>query len=68
MANTRRTAANGEVFANAIYTLDELDARLGLGKAALRRARRKGLIVKRIGRRAYIRGADLIDWFVRLEN
>jgi hypothetical protein len=62
---TRGERPPGEVLAAAIYTLDEINARLGLGKKAIRRARQQGLIVKRIGRRAYVRGSDLIEWFDR---
>jgi hypothetical protein len=63
MSETERRP--GEVVAEALYTLDEINARLGLGKKALRKAREQGLTVKRIGRRAYIRGADLIAWYDR---
>lgn len=59
---TRKT---GEISADSLYTLDELNDRLGLGKKALRTARREGLTVKRIGRRGYVLGRDVIDWFER---
>ena len=59
------TSPPGEITAAALYTLSEINRRLGLGKKALREARRQGLVVKRIGRRGYVRGADLIDWFDR---
>jgi hypothetical protein len=59
------TKKSGEIYADAIYTLDEINARLGLGKSALRTARREGLVVKRIGRRGYVLGSDVIDWFQR---
>ena len=61
MAATTRKP--GEIHAHSLYTLDELDSRLGLGKTALREARRQGLKVKLIGRRGYVRGQDLLDWF-----
>jgi len=59
------TQKPGVIDANSLYTLDEVHQRLGLGKTALRTARRQGLIVKRIGRRGYVRGADLLAWFDR---
>jgi len=59
------TKKAGEIQADCLYTLDEIKSRLGLGTAALRTARRQGLIVKRIGRRGYVRGCDLLDWFER---
>jgi dienelactone hydrolase len=57
------TKKPGEITADALYTLDELNDRLGLGKAALRKARREGLVVKRIGRRGYCTGRAILDWF-----
>jgi hypothetical protein len=57
------TRKSGEIAADSIYTLDEVNDRLGLGKSALRTARREGLIVKRIGRRGFVLGRDLIAWF-----
>jgi hypothetical protein len=59
------TRKSGEINADSLYTLDEIRDRLGLGKSALRTARREGLVIKRIGRRAYVHGGDLIDWFQR---
>jgi hypothetical protein len=53
----------GLITADSLYTLEELGARLRLGKAALRQARRKGLKIRRIGRRAYVLGRDVIEWF-----
>jgi hypothetical protein len=52
----------GEIRADAIYTLSALDQQLGLGKAALRKARREGLTVRRIGRKSYVIGSELIEW------
>lgn len=43
-----------------IVPLAELDARLGLGPSAIRTARRQGLKVRRIGRRKFVLGRDLI--------
>jgi hypothetical protein len=57
------TKSVGEISGDSLYTMDELQLRLGLGRAALRAARREGLIVKRIGRRAYCYGRDVITWF-----
>jgi hypothetical protein len=62
MANANKP---GEITRDAAYTLDELNARLGVGKGALRQARRQGLTVRRIGRRSYVLGKDVIDWLER---
>lgn len=59
------TKKAGEITGDSLYTLDEINARLGLGKSALRTARREGLTVKRIGRRGYVLGRDVIEWFER---
>lgn len=57
------TKKPGEIVRGALYTLDELNDRLGLGKAAIRRARREGLVLKRIGRRTYCTGDAVLDWY-----
>lgn len=59
------TQKPGEIRADSIYTLHELGERTGLGQAALRVARRNGLPIKRIGRRAYVLGKDLIEYVDR---
>ncbi len=59
------TTSVGEVKADSIYTLEEIQARLGLGLAALRTARRHGLKVRRIGRRGYVLGRDVMDYVER---
>jgi hypothetical protein len=43
-----------------IVPLPELAKRLGLGQSAVRAARRQGLKVRRIGRRKFILGRDLV--------
>jgi hypothetical protein len=58
-------APGGVISANAAYSLDQVKQRLGLGTAALRTARRKGLLVRRVGSRSFILGRDLLDY---LEN
>jgi hypothetical protein len=52
----------GYVQADALYTLQELSRRLQLGVSALRQARRRGLVIHRVGRRGYVLGRDLIAW------
>jgi len=47
---------------DCIYTLEDVRAILGLGAAALRSARRKGLIVRRVGRRSFVLGRDLLAY------
>jgi len=55
-------APGGVISADAAYSLEQLRDRLGLGTAALRTARRKGLIVRRIGRRSFVMGRDLLQY------
>ncbi|MFZ1933322.1 MAG: hypothetical protein WCB27_01345 [Thermoguttaceae bacterium] len=50
----------GEIHADGMYTLAEIRARLGLGTYALRQARRRGLSVRKIGRRSYVLGKDIL--------
>ena len=54
--------AAGEISADGMYTLAEIRARLGLGTYALREARRRGLPVRKIGRRSYVLGKDILDF------
>lgn len=64
MANEPATppAPGGVISANAAYSLEQVKARLGLGTAALRTARRKGLLVRRVGRRSFVLGKDLLAY------
>jgi hypothetical protein len=43
-----------------VVPLADLEARLGLGPAAIRMAKRQGLKVRRIGRRKFVLGRDLV--------
>jgi len=52
----------GTVSADEMLTLDAIKHRLGLGVHALRSARRNGLKVRRLGRRSYVLGKDLMDY------
>lgn len=61
-ANLDRTDAPGLVSSDCLYTLDEIRDRLGLGQAAMRQARRAGLPVRKIGRRRYVLGRDLLAY------
>lgn len=52
----------GPIESGTVYPLPDFKARSGLGTAALRTARRDGLVVKYIGGRAYIRGEDFLSF------
>ena len=58
--DNRRPEAPGLVTADCLYTLAEVQERLKLGQHAMRQARRAGLRVRRIGRRGYVLGRDVI--------
>ena len=60
--NANTTDAPGYIAQDELYTIQEIDRRLGLGVAALRAARRKGLVIHKIGRRSYVFGQDLINY------
>ena len=48
--------------AGTIYPLEIIKARLGLGVWALRTARRKGLKIRRLGRRSLVLGKDVLAY------
>lgn len=54
--------AAGQISADVLYTLPELKQRLGLGDFAMRQARQAGLPVRKIGRRRYVLGSDVVTW------
>jgi hypothetical protein len=58
----------GLISADVLYTLPELKKRLQLGDHAMRTARRKGLVVTRIGRRGYVLGKDVMTFVASLGN
>lgn len=52
----------GVINGNAAYSIKEAQALLSLGPAALRMARRNGLVVRRFGRKSFILGDDLLAY------
>ncbi len=64
MANqpSEQPAPGGVISADHTHSLEQVKFRLGLGTATLRTARRKGLIVRRIGRRSFVMGRDLLQY------
>jgi hypothetical protein len=56
------TAIEGRITADSVYTLAEIQQRLGLGVHAIRMARRAGLPERYIGRRGFVLGKDLIAY------
>lgn len=64
MPETPSLLANvpGVIDASQCYTLDELQSRLQLGRAAWRTARRQGLPVRIVGRRKLVLGRDVLAW------
>ncbi len=59
------TTLPGAIRADECYPLDVFARVSGLGRHALRRARRDGLVVRRVGLRSYVLGAD---WMTYLER
>jgi len=55
----------GMIVPDALYRIDELRARMGWAKASYRAACRRGLLVRRSGKRAYVLGADAIAFVAR---
>ena len=50
-----------EIRPDCLYPLPEFKRRTGLGTHAMRTARRNGLLVRRVGGRAFILGKDFIE-------
>ena len=50
-----------EIVAGASYPLKEFQRRTSLGSAAIRRARKDGLKVRRVGRHSFILGEDWLE-------
>jgi hypothetical protein len=57
-----KTTAPGVIEASACYTLQEFSQRMRLGDWALRRCRRAGLRVHRVGNVAYVTGRAWLDF------
>jgi hypothetical protein len=56
----------GFIVPEALYTIEEVKARLRMGDHVWRQFRRKGLKPTLIGRRAYILGATIIEVFNKI--
>lgn len=56
------TKAPGFIGEGEMYTLGEIQERLGLGAHAWRTARKEGLPVRAVGGRKYALGRDVIEW------
>lgn len=56
------------ISANECYPLDVFAAAAGLGRAALREARRNGLKVRRVHGRAYVFGSDWLDYLRKADG
>ena len=57
---TRHDAPGGVIKADEAYSLAYVKQWLSLGTAALRTARRRGLKVRRVGRKSFVLGKDLM--------
>ena len=53
----------GFIQGDSLYTLDEIERRLGLKQWARKEAVKKGLRIKKIGRKSFILGQDVIAFF-----
>lgn len=51
-----------EIRADAAYALSDFQRITGLGAKAIRKAKREGLQVHRVGRRSYVRGQSWLDY------
>ena len=60
--------APSPIVPGTVYRLDEFQRVSGLGKAAMRTARRQGLRVRRAGGRAFVHADDFIEYLDRLDR
>lgn len=60
-----RLHSPGEILPNVLYRADEFKRRMGWSDSAFRAARRRGLVVRREGKRAYVWGDDAIAYMMR---
>ena len=51
-----------EIRPEVLYPLDRFQKIAGLGKWAMRTARKNGLPVRKVGRRKYVRGSDFLAY------
>jgi hypothetical protein len=51
------------IYADEILPLELFMARTGLRKSSIRRMRRDGFVVRRVGRRSFVKGGDFIAWY-----
>lgn len=58
----------GIILADATYPLPEFQRVSGLGDAAVRKARRQGLLVHQVGSRKFVRGQDWNDFLSKRSN
>lgn len=63
--NDRRHGSLGVIFSDATYPLAEFQRLSGLGEAALRTARRRGLAIHKVGSRKFVRGQDWHDFLAK---
>lgn len=57
-----KSEALGPVRADELYALEEFQQRVGLGRGAMREARRGGLRVRYVHGRAFVLGADWMEY------
>lgn len=55
----------GSVRSDEVLTIGALETRFGWGVHALRSARRNGLKVRRVGKRSFVLGADVLQFIER---
>lgn len=60
--------ALGAIEAETVYPLSVFSRLVGLDENAMRQARRRGLKVRRVGRRGYVVGRDWLDFVTAEPN
>jgi hypothetical protein len=63
--STTTVTTPGTISPETLYTLPEFRARVGWGRHAWYSAKNKGLRVRHVGNRAYVLGADAIEFILQ---
>ena len=61
---SEKTSGLGVISRDEMYTLKEFKSRLRLTDTAMRELRRKGLVVYRLGKRAFVNGTQAISFMI----
>jgi hypothetical protein len=68
MKETATNKCPGVIESGNLYTVREFAKRMKIGSNTFRNARKSGLKVRYLGRRPYVLGADVLRFFLSLDE